>query len=630
MDPKLKQFEKAIEAAGDAGDFEAVKELSAALRQHMQRSNTNLGMPEKVKLGQEGMRSSIRETARTFSRPAQAYAGAGSALALAAQGVDQISPPAAMTMRGWEGLSGPTSVPQPSNEADVQNWRSLASASPDAIGGNILGNAALFGALPTRMGMEMTAGRVPWLSGRVGTVADTAGTAAAVNYAATPGSSGDRSLEALFAGGVSPIAPALYATGAAARRATTRAGKQINVGEGLLTETGDNADKIISSLKAADPGATIGVRSSSSMKTQVPVLETLESGSRAKRGDLWRDFDKKNAKSRWDSLIAKAGTPEELEGMQSSLNKQTGELRERALSDAQLTTIFSQSGDVTQPMLKPLNEKISTWRFNLRPNKEVQKLANYVEGELKQGVTAEQLYEVRKSLTDGIKPGRNDELSNAIKSSRKQSVEMVKLIDETLDTLSGGGWKEYLSKHSAGMRPIESKQALQDVVSSLERGMPTGVIPPAMGESPAWKTLGNLRDRFGQKELGSKTVDTLLPEDRELLDAIVDSLKRQADGMQAKGVLGSHTAALLANTGRAEGVTRNIVEGGVGRVVPFGSILSSKVFDSLGKKAEEELALLLQDPNALAEALASAIRARQLQAGASKAGAAAGAAYSSK
>jgi hypothetical protein len=149
-----------------------------------------------------------------------------------------------------------------------------------------------------------------------------------------------------------------------------------------------------------------------------------------------------------------------------------------------------------------------------------------------------------------------------------------------------------------------------------------------MGESPAWKTVGNLRDKFGQKELGSKTIDTLLPEDRLLLNNVTDSLKRQSDSMTSRATLGSPTAGLLANAGRAEGVTRNMLESGVNTILPFGgSVLSSKVFDKLGRQAEEELAKLLQNPDALAEALASAMRARKIQAGASRVGAGVGGAY---
>jgi hypothetical protein len=623
----IKRMEAALQAAADAGDTAAAQQIASEMRRMLQQTNPSLGTPEPLKLGQAAMPSMVRGSVRAESRPEQAYAGAGAALALAGHGLNQLTMPAAPVVQNWKGLAGPDASVPNTQQNDIENWRSLIKASPDTIGGNILGNAMLFGAMPTRMGMEMTAGRAPWIAGRTGTVVDTAATGMAQNYALTPGGAPERLREAALAGVLAPIAPALYAAGAGSRRALTRGGKQVAVGEGVLAESGPNAENIITSLRGVDPGAPIGVASSSAMKTGIPVLETLESGARAKRGDLWRDFDRGNAKARWDALVSRAGTPEELDGMKSGLNAKTSELREQALSDAQLSTIFSQSGDVTKPMLKPMTDKIADWRMRHRPNRDVQTLANYIEGEIKQGVTPEQLYEIRKTLTDGIKGGRTDELSNAVKSARVQRMEAIGMIDDALNTLSGGGWREYMTKHSSGMRPIESKQALQDVVSSLERGMPTGVIPPAMGESPAWKTVGNLRDRFGQKELGSKTVDTLLPEDRQLLNNIVDSLKRQSDTMQAKGVLGSHTGALLANMGRAEGVTRNIVDGGINRVLPFGSVLSSKVFDKLGRQAEEELARLLQDPNALADAIAAAIRARGVQKGASKVGAGIGAAY---
>ena len=609
MDPTLKRFEAAIEAAGDAGDMEAVKELAAAMRQHMQRSDPNLGMPEKFKPGQEGMRDSIRSVVKEQSRPSQVYAGAGGSLALAAHG-----------LMGHDG-----------SNPDVQNWRSLTTATPDTIGGNLLGTASLFGAAPTRLGAEATGvlmSKTPaWLGGRWGSAADTALTGAALNAAATPGTAPERIYEGLFGlagGGV----PALYATGATGRRMATAGGKRLAVGEGLLTETGSNAkaEELISRLKDADPGSSIGVRSTAAMKTQDPTLQVLESGSRAKRGDLWKPLDQQNAKARWDALVAKAGTKEELEAMEAGLNAKTGALREQALSDAQLSTIFSQSGDITPQMLKPMEKLVADWRFKYRPNKETQKLANYIEGELKQGLTPEQLYQLRKELTDSLKPGRNDELSNAAKTSRKQTMDAINEIDNALDTLSGGGWREYLSAHSKGMRPIESKQALQDIVSSLERGMPTGVVPPAMGESAAWKTVGTLRDRFGQKELGKRTVDTLLPEEKQLVDAIVDSLKRQADSMTSRATLGSPTAPLIANAGRADAVSRNVIQQGVARLLPGGDILASKVFDKLGRQGEEELARLLQDPNALAEAIAAAMVARRVQQGASKLGAAGGAA----
>lgn len=604
----LQQLEAGLKAAADEGNVAAATEIANEIRRSMQQQNPSLGAPVPFAPGRGSMASSIKEEAKGRTPTEQVFGGVGTSMPLA-----------------WQGLTG---LFGKDDKSSTQDWKALRDATPLTSVGGMSGDAGLFGALPGQAILRATnvVGKAPaWMTGRTAAVADTGITGIGTNYALTPGESQDRILPALTAGPLAAAAPAIFGIGSAINRSVSQGGRQTNVGEGLLTEAGDRADSLISALRGPDPAAPIGVLSSAAAKTQDPTVQVLESGARAKRGDLWKPFDRENARARWDALLSRAGTPEELEGLQGSLSGKTGALREQALADAQLSTIFSKSGDVTAPMLKPLQQKIQDWRFGLRPNRDVQSLANYIEGELKQGVTPEQLYEVRKTLTDGIKAGRNDELSNAIKSARVQRVQAVKLIDETLDTLSGGGWKEYLKTHSAGMKPIESKQALQDIATSLQRGMPPGVVPPAMGEAAAWKTVGNLRDKYGQKELGSKTVDTLLPEDRELVNLIADSLKRQADSMTSKATLGSPTAALLANSGRAEGVTRNVIDGGINKVLPFGSVLSSKVFDSMGRKAEEELSRLLQDPNALAEALVKAMRSREILELTSRGGAASGA-----
>jgi hypothetical protein len=107
MDATVRQYEAAIEKAGDAGDMEAVRELGVALKRHMQRQNPSLGAPESVRLGRESMGKSVRDTVRGESRPNQVYAGAGSALALAGHGLnpfwEALLPQRFKTGKVWEG-----------------------------------------------------------------------------------------------------------------------------------------------------------------------------------------------------------------------------------------------------------------------------------------------------------------------------------------------------------------------------------------------------------------------------------------------------------------------------------------------------------------------------------------------
>lgn len=602
------RLEQALQAANDAGDVAAAQQLATAMRQQLQRSNPQLGMPDPVKLGQAGMPASIREVVPEFSRGAQVAAGIGSAGMIAKEGI--------------AGLLGQT------DQENEQNWKGVQQATPYTQGGNIGGNAMLFAAGPTRLGGEVSSivsNKAPaWMGSRTGMAADTGATSAVLNAAATPGSVQERFGAGLMAGGTALATPATYALGAAARRETTRAGKRLSVGEGLQAELGDDgAQRLAAALSGKDQGMDLGVASTAAMRTQNPTLEALESGSRTSRSDLWREFDRQNASARWNTLTGRAGTPDELSLLKADRAMKTGPLRDDAIASA--TTIAGMSNPGTP--LRSIGEKIEEIRIGKsRPNPDAQRLADYVEGEIAKGVSPEQLYEVRKFLTDGVKAGRTDELSNAVKAARVERMEFVRLIDDAIDDLSGGGWKDYLRSYAAQSKPVTSKQALQDMVTALKRGQPEGAVPTSMGESAAWKTVGNLRDRFGSKEVGGQLFDRMLPEDRTLVNALVENLKRQSDVMSAKATLGSPTAPLLANAGRANNITQNAMAHAAETVLPFGGAMTAKVFDMTGRKAEEELARLLQDPYALSEAISGAARAQALAKGMSKTGAATGAA----
>lgn len=613
MNADLKRMEEALLNAEKAMDVKAAKQIAAEMRILLQRSNPTIGQPEPLKLGQEGMPAAIRAVAKEASPSAQVFAGVGSAPVLAGQGL--------------AGLVGQD------NPETVSNWRSIQRATPRTLGGNLMGNVGMFGAAPTqlaaggiRAGAAALGTRAPaMLATRPWMVGDTIFTSGALNAATEPGSAHDRAMAGIFASGTSGIAPGMYALGAGARRMGTSGGRQIRVGEGLLAELGEEGTERLGSRLVGPDRARglLGVRSSAAVRTGEPALESLESGSRATRGDLWRNFDQENAAARWSALQNRAGTPDELALLKADRSSATSSMRSDAITDA--TTIAGMASPGMH--LKALNDKVAELRIGkARPNPDAQKLADYVGGELNKGISPEQMYEMRKFLTDGVKAGRTDELSNAVKSARVERMEFVGMIDDVLDEMSGGQWRDYLRAYAGKSIPITSKQALQDMITAMQRGQPLGEVPSSMTAS--WKTVGNLRDRFGQKEIGGKMFDRLEPADRDLVNTLVDNLKRQSDAMTTKATLGSPTAGLLANSSRAQNITRGLLGAKVNSVMPGAGLLTGAAFDNLGRKAEAELARLLQDPEALLEALKAAKRAELLRKGSSRAGAGAGGAGS--
>jgi len=629
-------FEQAIEAAAASGNVQAALELSQAAESAMRA----VGVEPPAKFQIPTLRQSVKTEAESRAPWEQVLSGVGSAAVRAGEGLKAIAPnPGVVPMRGMYTNEPPLQVVPGGpelNKARVADWTAVRDATPYTQGGNIGGNLGMAAVAPAAAGSTIAraAGVSPGILGsRMGMTADTMLTAGAVNAAMEPGTVQERAKAGITAALMAGVPTAAMGASQGARRMTTRAGKQISVGEGLRRELGDDvADTLAAKLAAGedDVARVLGTRPSASQLTENPTLQTLESGSRTNRGDLWRPFDQANAQARWDALQGRAGTPEALEQMRLSRDQLTAPMREQALTKAS-QAIRSNLGD-TAEVSAPIRQLIDRLQTgDMRPNQQVQTMVSFVQKEQNKGATPGQIYQIRKQLTDGIANAPTSELSQAARSARPQRMELIKSLDDALDNLSGGQWSKYMQTYAAESPPITSMTAMQKIVQALERGQETGRVPTLMGggDSPAWKTMGNLRDRFGEKMFGNKTIDQFVPEDRAIVDALVASLKRQSEGMGgAKATLGSHTAPLIAAANRSDAVARTLANGAAGSAMPMvGGILTSKLFDSMGRKAEEELARVLQDPRLLAQAMERAKNARMLMESSQRVGAAAGRGY---
>lgn len=611
MSDTQQAFEQALDLAAKQGNVEAARSIVEDMRRHMQRANPSLGMPDPIKLGQENMPQSIRATAKDeFGVGAQRLAGIGTAPAIAGHAVAQLA--------GAD------------NQADIQNWRALSTATPDTQIGNVGGNALLYGALPARAMSPVLSGAskvAPWLKpaadvagSRFGNVADVALTQGGMNAAMTPGGAPER-LTAGLLGSTGAAIPGSVAAVQTGRRATTLQGKQLALAEALRRETGDNTPALIAQLDANHyPTSGFGVQPSAAMLTRNPSLEVMESGSRVRTPDLWMNFDKANATARWQRLEEAAGTPEELTKLRTARDALTTPQRDAALGA--MGGNFFPSGH----MLEPLDQKLTQLASGAnRPNKDVQTLVAYVRDELGQGVTPEQLYSVRKMLTDGIKAGPTSELSQAARAARPQRMEIIGEIDKALNEMSGGKWQTYLDTYKAASPEISSKGAMQNIVEALKSGRPVGEVPASMGERPAPYALGKLVERHGTKEFGSRDIDQLLPQHRALVEALMSDLNAQTGTMLPRATLGSPTASNLANAGRVHQLTNGAIDAAGNAIPLLGGTVAASVKGSLGRKSEEALATLLKDPVALAEALRRAAEAERMLNKTGRVGAAAGA-----
>ena len=277
-----------------------------------------------------------------------------------------------------------------------------------------------------------------------------------------------------------------------------------------------------------------------------------------------------------------------------------------------------------QKVLDPLMQSLDDLaKGEQRENPALQKIVRYVSSAINNpaGITPEQMYTVRKILTGQIKTGANDELGAAAAVTRRDTVGIVKAIDDSFDKLSGGMWTDYLKTYGAASKDLNSKQALQSVIDRISKGHAEGRTPASLSGQTGELAFGRAIDDLTNKELGAKTVDLLTPLTRQSVEQIKQDLMRTAQGMNARATGGSPTATYQAARGQANDLARQLagytgaaaggaVGGNLGAAIG-GSAGMGMVNQAAGKNAEI-LARLLQNPQYMADMLQKAKQSQLL------------------
>jgi len=609
--PSLKDFEAAIALESDKPNpnFDVIRELTDTMKVMFSQAGVTPREPTMAE------RVSQEVRAEPFAK--QVAIGAGTVLPRAAQGI--------------KGLF--TDIPR----QDIEELKMVRQATPGTQLGSMGGEAGMGFALPMRS-VSMIPGvsrMIPSLGGRIGQTAEMAGTSAATSAALTPE---DRTGAAIAgaAGGALPAAVGVVQR--ALPRGMGGVGAREVVGEQIARDAGDTAQLIRDLRGGYSP--VPGVRGTSAVVTQNPLMQTLETGSRVQSPELYRPFDIENARARYAALLERAGTPKEMEALRARRDEITGSAREQAFGQAERTAREGGSLGLA-PNLDAINKELLILeKGEQRGNPAVQKLVQYVKSQVAnpEGITPQQLYTVRQVLTGQLKTGLTEDIGASAAVSRRQTMGVVKGIDENLDGLSDGAWSQYLAKYGAESKDINSRKALQDVIDKISRGMAEGNVPASLkgygGELP----FGRAVETASQKQFGSKTIDQLTQPDRQLVEALKQDLFRSSQAMNMRATGGPGTATEMAASTRAGDLSRvlaNQAATGVGAMIGglpgaavgqlTGSVVGKALMQS-GQKGQEILARLLQDPQAMAAVLEKARRSQaQLQA-AKRAGVVAGSA----
>lgn len=624
--PSIKDIERAIEieVSKPNPNLSVIKELVDASKTILQQSGGPIRAPTTQEL--------VSQEVGKESKLTQALLGASTAPVQIMQGIGGLPAPKMGPVSMPTGRYSAATLPPSAKVTpqEIEDVKMIRGATPMTSLGGTLGDVVSYGAIPARGINMVTGGRA--MVNRLPQMADVSATSAATQAITSPENKASAAMYGLLAG----VVPG--STGAAQRILPQNMGgvskPQIH-GESLLRDFGNESDDVIRSLKG-DYSPVPGITGSSAVVTKNPLLQTLETGSRTSQGPMWTPFDLRNEEARFNALIKAAGTQAERTALALERDRVTGPMREGAFREAATTPDTLSMAPSIDRMRQTVNE-LKTGEH--RPNPAVQKVTAYVERELfnPQGTTPQQLYTVRKVLTGQLKTGANDEIGAAAAVSRKETMQLVNQIDDTLNSLSSGKWSEYLQKYGDMSKELSSKTALQNAIDDMTINLAQGRVPPSLSGKTGETTLSRIVNKYALKDFGAKTIDQLTPENRQLIEALKDDLARTAGAMNARATGGPGTAQYLAAQSRAKGLAAQLAKTGAGVVAggPAGGIAANVASDLVstalarsGEEGAQILARLLQDPRYMAAMLEKARQSqRQLnvasQVGAGAAGGAA-------
>src|SRR5262245_17195485 len=314
-------------------------------------------------------------------------------------------------------------------------------------------------------------------------IANIAGTGALVAGATTAGDLEERLKSGALAGVAGAALPAAMAVYRGVAPVLSRGAARGAEAERLAAELGPaRTAEITGALAAPAPGraAIAGVAEPTAAQiTRDPMLQKFETASRVAYPEVFTAADEAAAKGRWERLGQIAQTPDALRAAEESRDAATRGLRESALDTARQVQGFD---------IPVAQRAVAIAEGEARTNPAVRMMTNYVLGELERGVTPEQLYSIRKTLTSSIPHGT--ELGSAVTQSRAERMALVNAIDDALDRASGGQWGEYMRTYQGMSAPITSMKAGQAIQKVFESAKRTGEDIPIMTAHKLRTALG--------------------------------------------------------------------------------------------------------------------------------------------
>ena len=371
--------------------------------------------------------------------------------------------------------------------------------------------------------------------------------------------------------------------------------KAERIGKGInraLDEAGESPAEVYGALQA---------RRVSPVTRDVPLTAAEKSGSlglaraelahRSRAPEIYGQHQRSQAEGLWNAAqnAGREGTEEAGALAAKQRAMATDPMRDEAMK---LAGRWSHVGE-------PLQKNVDDLLKDAAVGSAEHRLAKLVQDNLDVNPNPKQLYALRKLLTTKLSgpsmPG--DDIAAAVKGAQRETMRMVKAIDDRLDEAADNTWSPYLMEYADRSKPVTSSRAQQQITEKLGTAPEVGNVPEVTG-----KRLADAIRQYGTNKQG---FERLTPEAVGRYGDVKNVLRQIEEPMRTlkKAGTGGGGAQIAMQRNIAEKVLMLIARG----KVP----LLGRIVDAVGQHLEEparrELAELLIDPQATAKAIRAAL-----------------------
>ena len=215
-----------------------------------------------------------------------------------------------------------------------------------------------------------------------------------------------------------------------------------------------------------------GIKPTAGMLTDSPGLLKLEMNARIRNPGGFFQRDNENTAQVYNSIKYGAMPDSLANNLMAALNQKTGPMREDAFKEAaQNPTYRKEFGNYINA--KGNEPGVRTTAAMPLVNRGKSALINEVDpltGVPSSKAMPQDIYAMRKELADKLRLNTlsPDELTNAAKSNRQVTHEIMSKADESLNNASGGKFGDYMAAYQEGIKPVTEGRALQNIIEKFD------------------------------------------------------------------------------------------------------------------------------------------------------------------